>query len=235
MLSNSQIDKIGDTLRTGEIDAACLQNLESFRQQFVPAYEHIEDALVNKMGLRITGRPSKSTVAIVEKLRRGKIRLSQMQDVAGCRVLVRNLSDQDNLVANMEVMLLDVNIDDKRRVPTNGYRAVHVIAKKYGRPVEIQVRTVMQHAWANLSEKVADEFGHSIKYGVGDEGAIRFLSRLSEEMGALEMIRHKKLALSQEKIRFGKSKRLAAEGKILNARERETVREIRALFLGKSI
>ena len=233
MLSNNQIDGIGAKLRKDEIDAQCLKRLEEFRQLFVPAYEYVEDILANKMGLKITGRPSKSTVAIIEKLRRETIRLSQIQDIAGCRVLVADLAAQDNLVLNMQVMLQDVEIDDKRRNPTNGYRAIHVIAKKLGRPVEIQVRTAMQHAWANLSEKVADEFGHSIKYGIGDVDAIRFLSQLSEATASLELIRHNKMALAQKKARLGKTKEIVRLGKKLSDEERNCMRAIRSIFAGK--
>jgi ppGpp synthetase/RelA/SpoT-type nucleotidyltranferase len=34
-------------------------------------------------------------------------------------------------------------------------------------PVEIQVRTELQHSWAELSEKIADRFGIEVKYGGG--------------------------------------------------------------------
>ena len=235
MLSNSQIDRIGSQLRKGEVDLGCLESLETFRRLFVPAYESVEDMLVNKMGVKITGRPSKSTVAIVEKLKRETIRLSQIQDIAGCRVLVATLAAQDHLVENMQILLADVELDDKRRAPTNGYRAVHVIATKFGRPVEIQVRTALQHAWANLSEKVADEFGHSIKYGVGDQTAIRFLSQLSEETARLDIIRHEKMALSQRKALEGKSKETVKLAKQMSERERDSLRKVRAIFAGKSI
>src|SRR5690606_11054829 len=117
LLSNSQIDKIGEKLRAGRIDAQCLRDLEVFRSLYAPAYQYIENTLVNHMGLSITGRPSKSTVSIVEKLKRETFRLNQIQDIAGCRVLVRGLAHQDQLIENMRVMLADANIeiDDKRR------------------------------------------------------------------------------------------------------------------------
>nr|WP_285222266.1 MULTISPECIES: hypothetical protein [unclassified Lysobacter] len=185
------------------------------------------------MGLKITGRPSKSTVAIVEKLKRETIRLSQMQDIAGCRILVPGLATQDDLVANMHILFADVEVDDKRRDPTNGYRAVHVIAKKHNRPVEIQVRTALQHAWANISEKVADEFGHSIKYGFGNEGAINFLAQLSDRTAKLDRLRHEQVAASQEMTRAGKAKDSVRLKKELNSKEREILREIKRIFSGK--
>jgi ppGpp synthetase/RelA/SpoT-type nucleotidyltranferase len=233
-LSNSQIDRIGQKLRADEVDADCLRKLEEFRSLYAESYKYVENTLVNKMGLSITGRPSKSTVAIIEKLKRESIRLNQIQDVAGCRVLVPDLATQDHLVQNMLVFFseADLDIDDKRKQPTNGYRAIHVIAKKYGRPVEIQIRTRLQHIWAELSEKVADEFGHSIKYGVGDEDAIRFLQKLATATTQLETTRHLKMALSERKARFGKTKSLVQENKKLNEQERNQLKEIRSIFSG---
>lgn len=229
-LSNSQIDKIGGKLKANDIDVDCLTKLEAFRSLYVDSYRFVEGTLVDKMGCRITGRPSKSTVAIAEKLRRESIRLNQIQDIAGCRVLVPDLASQDSLVETMMVLFPEVEVDDKRLKPTNGYRAVHVIAWTNGRPVEIQVRTRLQHAWAEISEKVADQFGHSIKYGHGDGGAIEFLQGLSVVTAKLDATRHRHLALNQQKIRSGKSKALIAEIKKLNEEERQSMREIRALF-----
>lgn len=234
MLSNTRIDKIGDKLRGGDVDASCLRDLETFRSLYVDAYRYVEDVLVETMGLKISGRPSKSTVAITEKLKRETIRLNQIQDIAGCRVIVANLATQDHVVENMAILLSDVEVDDKRLNPTNGYRAIHVIATKYGRPVEIQVRTMLQNIWADLSEKVADKFGHSIKYGKGDEAAIDFLTRLSSATSSLEMVRHRKMELSQRKARLGKSKEIVRLGKDLSEEERICMREIRDIFAGKS-
>lgn len=228
-LSNTQIDKIGDKLRNGEIDADCLRKLEAFRQLYSRAYKYVEDMLENKMGVPITGRPSKSTVAIVEKLKRETIRLNQIQDIAGCRVLVNGLAEQDNLVETLLVIFPGVEIDDKRRFATNGYRAVHAIVWRDGRAVEIQVRTRLQHAWAEISEKVADDHGHEIKYGKGDHAARSFLEKLANCTEELEHIRHRHRVLLARKRAVGKSKDLVREIKAINAEERACIRRIRSL------
>lgn len=232
-LTNTQIDKIGSKLKAGELDADCLRNLELFRSLYVDSYRYVENILVDKMGCKITGRPSKSTVAITEKLKRETIRLNQIQDIAGCRVLVPDLASQDRLVENMLVMFAEVEVDDKRKLPTNGYRAVHVIARKFNRPVEIQVRTALQHFWAEISEKVADDVGHSVKYGKGDTDAIRFLYALSNTTEELEKIRHQRQVMAGQKALHGKSRSLVSEIKKLNELERIRVREVRSIFSGK--
>lgn len=175
MLSNNQVDKLGAELRAGRIDEESLRRLELFRAEFVDAYTHVEDALVRTLRLSVTGRPSKSTVAIVEKLRRETARLSQIQDIAGCRVIVPDMSSQNQLLRALEAILGNAYVDDKRDAPKHGYRAIHVIARHKGRPVEIQLRTKPQHAWAEISEKFADAFGQSIKYGKGDSWVLVFI------------------------------------------------------------
>lgn len=232
VLSNSQIDKLGSQLRKGEMSVEILEKLEVFRSMHSSAYRYVENVLVETMGLQVTGRPFKSTVAIVEKLRRETIRLNQIQDISGCRVLVDNLAEQDHLIDNMSIFFapLDVQIDDKRAVPTNGYRAIHVVIKKEGRPVEIQVRTRIQHAWAELSEKLADSMGHSIKYGQGDKGAISFLSSICDISKELEEVRHKRMYNTAVKLSRGSSKTLKLENKSLMEMERALIRRLRSLF-----
>lgn len=228
MMSNSQVDRLGKDLREGVITADHLKRLEAFRSEFVPAYKYVEDLLVHKLRLKITGRPSKSTVAILEKLRRETVRLSQIQDVAGCRILVPNMVDQDRVVATLDVMLGQPIVDDKRESPTNGYRAVHLIPKIDGRPVEIQIRTAPQHGWAEISEKLADTYGQSIKYGLGDPVPIDFLASLSVLTRRLEHLRVDRAKVERSIRNFAKRLREVA---MLKRREALCIEEIHQLFL----
>lgn len=92
--------------------------------------------------------------------------------------------EQDDLVRRI-VSLFDDEVRppkvvDRRYQPSYGYRAVHLIVFPASVPVEIQVRTRLQHEWANLFEKLADRIGRGIRYG---EEPARWLSR--EEVEAL--------------------------------------------------
>jgi ppGpp synthetase/RelA/SpoT-type nucleotidyltranferase len=56
-----------------------------------------------------------------------------------------------------------------------------------GKLVEVQVRTALQHSWAELSEKLSDEFDSSIKYGGGSKEIASYLSMLSDVILDMEM------------------------------------------------
>ncbi|WP_371282773.1 hypothetical protein [Dokdonella sp.] len=136
--------------------------------------------------LPVTGRPSKSTSAILDKLRRESSRLSQIQDIAGCRIIVDDIPKQNRAVDALNAFLTSPRIVDRRANPTHGYRAVHLVANMSGRFVEVQVRTLPQHLWAEISEKMADTIDSRIKYGEGDGEALKFLRSLSEGIRGLE-------------------------------------------------
>ena len=180
MLSRSQVDKIGERLRRGEVDENSLTMLSVYQAEFNDAYSYVERLLTTKMYLTITGRPAKSTLSIIEKLRRIKSRLSQIQDISGCRAIVPSLADQEEVIRQAIEWFPSVTVDDKRAEPTHGYRAVHLLVTHKGKCVEVQVRTRIQHFWATISEKLSDTYGQEIKYGVGNELVLGHLMDLSE-------------------------------------------------------
>lgn len=158
---------MGERLRSG-VTAVDLTLLDTYRRGFRDAYDTVLGRVRSETGLELSGRPAKSTPAIVDKLHRARMRLTQMQDIAGCRVVVADIPAQDRLVAQLEKMF-DVAVIDRRAKPSHGYRAVHVVVREAGLPVEVQVRTDLQHGWAELSEKFADTHGSELKYGGGPE------------------------------------------------------------------
>jgi len=89
-ISKTQIDRLGDRLKLDPHAESDLRLLDDYRRSFGEAYEAVVRTL-RQRGVSPTGWLAKSTVSIVEKLRRESIRLSQMQDIAGCRVVVGNV------------------------------------------------------------------------------------------------------------------------------------------------
>lgn len=63
-----------------------------------------------------------------------------------------------------------------------------MIAIADGKPIEIQVRTALQHSWAELSEKYADVIDPAIKYGGGPELVRTLLTRFSDYIADVEDI-----------------------------------------------
>jgi ppGpp synthetase/RelA/SpoT-type nucleotidyltranferase len=180
------VDKLGDRLRKGEIAEADFRELDAYRRSFAESYEEIVDIVRKATQLEPTGRPAKSTTSIIEKLRRETIRLSQMQDIAGCRLLVPSLLVQNQLVERLKSVLPKAVIVDRRKQPSFGYRAVHIIATARNKPIEIQIRTEFQHLWAQLSEKLSDVENPAIKYGGGSSATQKWLSAISGLIAEIE-------------------------------------------------
>ena len=84
--------------------------------------------------------------------------LSRMQDIGGCRAVLDKVEDVERLVKLYE--------DDGKKLrkydyianpKLDGYRSIHLRVEcegqeQYGRLIEIQIRTRLQHAWATALE-----------------------------------------------------------------------------------
>ena len=163
-----------------------LRLLDAYRLSFASADKEVIQAIKSTAGIDASGRPAKSTTAIVGKLSRESIRLSQIQDIAGCRIVVADMETQNNLAATLSSHFMDAVTIDRREKSSHGYRAIHIIVHQADRTVEIQIRTQLQHLWAEHSEKLADKFGIAVKYG-GDPTNIRQrLDALSKGIGFVE-------------------------------------------------
>jgi ppGpp synthetase/RelA/SpoT-type nucleotidyltranferase len=164
-LSRAQIDQLGRRLRDADPSLEDLRLLEQVRNLYQSPLAQVIQVLVD-LGLEPGSRP-KTTGTIVEKLRRlPSLRLSEMQDLVGARVVLEmTRGEQDALVERITARFENSRTVDRRARPSHGYRAVHVIARVEGRPVEIQVRTRLQDLWAQIVERLADEWGRGIRYG----------------------------------------------------------------------
>ncbi|HUO09923.1 MAG TPA: hypothetical protein VM008_16585 [Phycisphaerae bacterium] len=148
-LSKSKVDRLGERLREGSPTEEDLQVLETYKQSFGPAYESVLEKL-RRRAVSVKGRPEKSTLSIVAKLRREKMRLARMQDIAGCRIVVNDIIEQNSLVEELKQDFPMAGVKDRRAVPSHGYRALHIIVKVFGKPVEIQIRSALQQLWAEI-------------------------------------------------------------------------------------
>lgn len=97
-LTNSQIDKLGERLKIGSPSESDLTLLAAYRNGFALPAKAVFDVVSELSGLQPAIRSEKTTLSVVAKLKREGIRLSQMQDISGCRVTVENIAAQDVLV-----------------------------------------------------------------------------------------------------------------------------------------
>lgn len=169
--TKSQIDRLGERLRKAAAPSNDdLRALQALIRSHAPAVMYVVERIHETLPYVATPR-LKTVDTLIEKLRRDHGRLSTVQDIAGCRLSpVHGLEEQDIVVAEHALMFDDPRMVDRRRHPSHGYRAVHVIVPVEGFFVEVQVRTVGQDQWAQITERLGDRWGRAIRYGGEPEG-----------------------------------------------------------------
>jgi len=185
--------------------AAAVQPTDEDLDLFLQVARHCQDVLggvqTQLAGLGYEGPTPrvKTTGTLVDKLRREHpMRLSQVQDLAGARVVVAGRFEQVAAVAAIINLLTSQGhrskLSDRLARPMHGYRAMHILVCIDQVNVEIQVRTRLQDSWALVVEDLADIWGRGIRYGdepVDATARIRVgdstLSR-SEALATLKML-----------------------------------------------
>ncbi|WP_082281353.1 hypothetical protein [Leptospira kirschneri] len=206
-LSNSQITKLGDRLRDSNLEEDELKMLDEFRETYSElderSYQIIHDALKASIGLTLTKRKRKTQQSIVDKLRRQpNLRLPQMQDIAGCRIVleggIQHAQSINSLLENaFRQNQMDIESKDKH---ANGYRAIHIIVKADQKFYEIQLRTYAQDIWANLVERLSDE-KNTLKYGGSEQEQelMNKLKNLAENFSQVDQHAHEVTFSSYQK------------------------------------
>ena len=141
----------------------------------------------------------KRTPSILGKLQRfPRMRLSQMQDIGGCRAVLRTVPQ----VRRLESAFLRAPTDHemvthKDYITTpkaSGYRGVHFVyrykssrsATFNGLLIEVQLRSRIQHSWATAVETVGTLVQHALKASEGPEQWLRFFALTSSAFALLE-------------------------------------------------
>ena len=144
----------------------------------------------------------KRHVSIEAKLRRFTgMKLSRMQDIGGCRVVLPNVVQVEDLVAKyrsaksqlQHQLVKSTNYIECPK--TDGYRGHHLVyayvgsAKKSvynGLRIEVQIRSQMQHAWATAVETVDIFTGQALKSSAGQPLWERFFALMSTAIAKIE-------------------------------------------------
>jgi ppGpp synthetase/RelA/SpoT-type nucleotidyltranferase len=137
--------------------------------------------------------------------RNSNMKLSQMQDIGGCRAVVSTVERVTTLVGKYEESWAKNPKDRSELVKKydyiaqpklDGYRSVHFVykyrsrAKEYlpynGLRIEIQLRSRLQHAWATAVETVSTFTGQALKSNVGDDDWKRFFALMGSAIAMRE-------------------------------------------------
>lgn len=224
MASKSKIDKAGQILsdQGREYDELALELEEVFEDYRKNHLEpltrltlEIQDWLqsFNKeyyIAQRLKRRPQ-----ILRKLRRLSVRLTQLQDIGGCRIIVEKNSDVDLLIdfvrkkftqSTVAKIVRETDYRELGRDDT-GYRAHHIILEVSGYRVELQLRSRIQHYWSESIERTSVLYGYRLKEKEGDQSVIDYFKSFSN---ALHLIETNQPFESAEEISL-QSKRQSAE------------------------
>ena len=141
----------------------------------------------------------KRVPSIKGKLRRSaKMQLDRMQDIGGCRAILPTVRDvyslKDAMIGKPSRSLLSKEYDYIKTSKPSGYRGIHLIYKFQGEKhsahngllIEVQLRSVIQHAWATSVEIAGAFLGDSLKSGEGSSEWLRFFNLVSTLFAALE-------------------------------------------------
>lgn len=173
--------------------------LRSFRRTLYSRARHVDTRAIVAQRL-------KRLSSIETKLKRfPEMKLTQMQDIGGCRAVVQNMERLYELVKlykqsrSKNPNTRHEFVSEKQYVECpkrDGYRSVHLVyryhsaSKKHrcynGLKIELQLRTRLQHAWATAVETVTLFTEQALKSGAGEEKWHRFFALMSSAIALRE-------------------------------------------------
>lgn len=195
----------------------------------------------------IVAQRIKRLSSIEDKLQRlNWLKLSDMQDIAGCRVIVSSVQQVDELVNAYKRKyaghILDDHDDYIGNPKSDGYRGYHLIYRYHGEvhseyddlKVEMQFRSALQHCWATAVETADIFYREGLKAHRGSPAWTRFFALMGAAIANREntnrVPRTPKVEnelineLRQSAGQLDIKRRLTAFGQTLNVIGRQTMR-----------
>ncbi|MFG1362005.1 RelA/SpoT domain-containing protein [Xanthobacter versatilis] len=132
---------------------------------------------------------------ILRKLKRLSVRLTQLQDIGGCRIIVENNRDVDRLLSYINNRLSNtgflkiIRSTDYRDLGRDdtGYRSYHIILDVRGYRCELQIRSRIQHYWSESIERTSVIYGFRLKEKEGDQAVIDYFKHFSNALHEIEI------------------------------------------------
>jgi ppGpp synthetase/RelA/SpoT-type nucleotidyltranferase len=224
-LSKAKIDKSGRIL-SGNLVVSDEQALEyeeyfdEYRKEHLPLLTattlEIQSWLVNYSKGYYIAQRLKRKPQIIRKLNRLSVRLTQLQDIGGLRIIVDTNNDVNDLQrfliekieSNKDISL--VRVTDYRPVgrEDTGYRALHIILSVAGYKLELQIRSKIQHYWAEGIERTSVIYGYYLKESEGSNVVISYFKSLSAIFNEIECAREPS---AQQKLALDRARDMAKE------------------------
>lgn len=149
-----------------------------------------------------TAKRLKRSESIRAKLKRfSGMKLKNMQDIGGCRIVVSNEKKLRQIVRDLGKLKefksksnRKLRRDDYiKRPQSDGYRSYHMVGlfkneKEEDRRIEVQIRTRIQHYWATALEIVDLFTGQELKIGSGRKDWKAFFINVSKQFSLMENI-----------------------------------------------
>jgi ppGpp synthetase/RelA/SpoT-type nucleotidyltranferase len=198
--SKSRVNRAGDNVRAGKPSAEDLSVIEEWRAAHRNVLNTFQSILRTRTrGTRISvAQRHKRRRTIFDKLHRlPGMQLSRMDDVAGCRLIFHSVKDLYEFRTQFHRAKFNHtrrNEPDRydyiKKPKSTGYRGVHDVYEydvrsTVGKPfaglyVEIQYRTLVQHAWATAVEVIGFITENQPKFQKGDKRYERAMALASE-------------------------------------------------------
>lgn len=206
--TRGQVDKAGEVLLAGTSDILypadwdeSLHIINNWRSSHSYPLQSLKMAVLGRAKRvderAIVAQRLKRLSSIAVKLKRkSNMRLSQMQDLGGCRAIVKSVRHLDELVKIYQDVANAKHRDYIGTPKDDGYRSAHFVCKyrsnlRQNRPyrdlrIEVQLRSRLQHSWATAVETVDAFSRQSIKTGGGEEKWRRFFALMSSDIATRE-------------------------------------------------
>jgi len=131
---------------------------------------------------------------IIRKLTRLSVRLTQLQDIGGFRIILHSDADVDRIASMVDHRLsrssrfMLIRSTDYRAMgrDDSGYRALHKIIKFGDLAFELQIRSTAQHYWAESVERTSVFYGRRLKEGEGSGVVLLYFKNLSNLISTVE-------------------------------------------------
>lgn len=205
-LSGNQLKRLTRRLRDNALTSGDLRDLLDvliyYRQVLIRARADLAHLCAGVPHVELMAPRVKTLKTTIEKLHRQPqlYSLAQVRDMAGLRVVVLGTRGDQDVIAQSIAELFagdqhPAKFIDRRVDPRAGYRAVHLEVRRDGILIEIQIRTSLQHRWAELFEGTADRLGRGLRYGESvlaapdvDGDAYKLVELLSALSGMIDQV-----------------------------------------------